>query len=76
MSADPRPSRLEKKRLARRRHATRRDLVHAAGCTYRGNCDTWAACLYREMGPEIIAEALDLGVAIPRSLRHLAKGVR
>lgn len=70
MSADPRPSRLEKKRLARRRRATRRDLVHAAGCTYRGD-KRWAPCMDRQFVEETIGEAIAFGVSIPRSLRHL-----
>lgn len=56
----------------RTRRTLRRDLVHAAGCTYRGDCDRWAACLYRDLAPAIIAEALSIGVSIPRSLRKLA----
>jgi hypothetical protein len=47
----------------------RRDLVHACGCTFRS---APCVCLYRDVLPEILTEAVALGVRIPRSLRHLA----
>jgi hypothetical protein len=46
----------------------RRELVHAAGCTYRGV----HKCASIDCLPETLAEAVALGVRIPRSLRHLA----
>lgn len=57
---------------ARERRTLRRDLVHAAGCTYRG-CERWAPCFDRIFVEEATAEAVTLDVRIPRSLRRLVK---
>lgn len=61
------------KRSSRERRELRRDLVHASGCTFRG-CGRWAPCLDLILVQETLAEAIALGVRIPRSLRRLAKG--
>ena len=50
----------------RARRAMRRDLVHAAGCTYRYEPEV---CGSRRILPELLADARYLGVRIPRSLR-------
>lgn len=55
------------------RHRLRRELVHAAGCVYRGDAHCYP-CATIGVIPELIIEALELGVSIPRSLRHLAHG--
>ncbi len=55
---------------ARVKYRLRRDLVHAAGCSY----DT---CVHRspEVLAEFLTEAVVLGVRIPRSLRKLARQI-
>jgi hypothetical protein len=56
------------RRSKRYRTKLRYELVHAAGCTFRG----FHECATRQELPTLVREARELGVSIPRSLRHLA----
>lgn len=57
----------------RMRRQLRRELVHAAGCTFNGR----ELCASRDVIDETIREALALGgVSIPRSLRQRARQIR
>lgn len=47
----------------------RRELVHAAGCVFRGR----ECCASIQVLDETLGDALALGVAIPRSLRARAR---
>lgn len=60
-------ARLARKRATRERRKLRRELVHSAGCTFRGN----HTCASIDCLPELLAEALMAGIRVPRSLRHI-----
>lgn len=51
-----------RRRRDRYRRQLRRELVHAAGCVVRG-------CASVDAADELLAEAAELGVRVPRSLR-------
>lgn len=61
--------RIRRVRLKRRRRELRRELIHIAGCTYRGV----HKCASIDCLDETLGDALALGVSIPRSLRARAR---
>ncbi len=56
-----------KRKLARRRRALRRDLVHAAGCMMTDCC----VHQYARESPLMVNEAIRRGIRVPRSLRRM-----
>lgn len=56
-----------KRKLARRRRALRRDLVHAAGCTHTDCC----VYQYARESPCMVNEAIERGIRVPRSLLRM-----
>ena len=56
-----------KRKAARRRRAVRRELLHAAGCVLVDCC----VRQYARESPLMVAEAIERGIRVPRSLRRM-----
>lgn len=59
-------NRTEKRRIARHRRHLRAMMVHACGCTLR-DCASVLLCFDTN---NVVPEAVELGIRIPRSLRR------